>query len=90
MSETELNSAEEFDEAFDGGEQDVLEYADLSTVRKVNDESESVRKVNCNLPAWVVEEAEREAKHLAVSRSAVLNMWLAEKAEESSAARAAR
>lgn len=89
MSETETMSAEEFDRVFDEGEQDVLQYVDLSTVRKVAVEEDAVRKVNCSLPAWIVEAAEEEARHLAISRSAVINLWLAEKAQEHRQARAA-
>lgn len=89
MSASKAMSAEEFDRIFDAGQEDVLAYADLSTARRVRDEAEGVRKVNCTLPGWVVEEAELEARHLAVSRSAVLNMWPADKAEQSRARRAA-
>ena len=89
MSETKTMSAEEFDCIFDEGEQDVLQYADLSTVRKIGADEDAVRKVNCSLPAWIVEAAEEEARHLAISRSAVINIWLAEKAQEHRQARAA-
>lgn len=90
MSSTNSLTAEQFDAIFDEGEEDVLQYADVSTVRSARDEVDAVRKVNCTLPAWIVEEAEQAARHLAVSRSAVINLWLADKAEETRQARLAR
>jgi hypothetical protein len=41
------------------------------------------RPVSMTLPAWVIAEADAEAARVNVSRKAVLNMWLAEKAEQS-------
>lgn len=41
------------------------------------------RPVNVTLPSWVIAEADAEAERVNVSRRAVLNMWLAEKAEQS-------
>ena len=41
------------------------------------------RPVSVTLPAWVIAEADAEAARVNVSRRAVLNMWLAEKAEQS-------
>ena len=40
------------------------------------------RQVNTTLPAWVVDAADSEAARLNISRKAVLNIWLAEKAEQ--------
>ena len=42
-----------------------------------------VRPVSVTLPTWVISEADAEAARVNVSRRAVLNMWLAEKAEQS-------
>ena len=42
------------------------------------------RPVSVTLPGWVIAEADAEAARVNVSRRAVLNMWLAEKAEQSS------
>ena len=41
------------------------------------------RPVSVTLPVWVIAEADAEASRINVSRRAVLNMWLAEKAEQS-------
>lgn len=42
------------------------------------------RPVSVTLPGWVIAEADAEAARVNVSWRAVLNMWLAEKAEQSS------
>lgn len=41
------------------------------------------RPVSVTLPSWVISEADAEAARINVSRRAILNMWLAEKAEQS-------
>ena len=52
--------------------------------------SEPVSKpVSVTLPTWVIAEADAEAARVNVSRRAVLNMWLAERAEQSAAHRRA-
>jgi hypothetical protein len=71
---------------FDEGE-DMTAYIRAGTARFPGKE-DSVRKINGSIPEWVVEEMEYEAKHLAVSRSAIMNMWLADKAKESRRERA--
>lgn len=42
------------------------------------------KPVSVTLPTWVIAEADAEAARVNISRRAVLNMWLAEKAEQSS------
>lgn len=76
MDKAELDAAE-IDRLFDEGV-DMTPYIDESSIEHPN---LAVRKVNCALPNWVIQEAEIEARRLAVSRSAVLNMWLAEEAD---------
>ena len=36
-------------------------------------------QVNIDFPAWMIHSLDREAKHIGVSRQAVIKMWLAEK-----------
>ena len=81
MTNVKTITAEEIDRIFDEGE-DMTPYLRPETIRFPGKE-DAVRKINGSIPEWVVEEMEREAKHLAVSRSAVMNMWLADKAKES-------
>jgi hypothetical protein len=69
-------TAKEFDEIFDKGEEDVLQYADLSTLRKVN---ESPQRVNVDFPRWVVNRLDRESKRLGVSRQSLVKFWITER-----------
>jgi hypothetical protein len=69
-------TAKEFDEIFDKGEEDVLKYADLSTLRKVN---ESAQRVNVDFPRWVVNRLDRESKRLGVSRQSLVKFWIIER-----------
>lgn len=41
--------------------------------------NEEPKRVNIDFPAWMVDSLVREAKHIGVSRQAVIKMWLAEK-----------
>jgi len=68
--------ASKIDKVFDENQEDVLEYFDTSKIRMINEEP---RRVNIDFPAWMVESLDREAKHIGVSRQAVIKMWLAEK-----------
>jgi hypothetical protein len=71
--------AEEFDRIFDEGEEDILRYVDLSSVRRPNRDT---KRVNVDLVLWMVEALDNEAKRLGVTRQSVIKMWLSEKIEE--------
>ena len=66
----------ELDKIFDENQEDVLEYFDTSKIRMINEEP---KRVNIDFPAWMVQSLDKEAKHVGVSRQAVIKMWLAEK-----------
>lgn len=70
---------EEFDRIFDEGEKDIMEYLDLSSAVRVN---RQVRKVNVDMPLWMVEALDAEAKRVGIGRQAVIKMWLAERLDE--------
>jgi hypothetical protein len=67
--------ADELDEKFDNGE-DISAYVDWSQARRPNLEA---RRVNVDLPAWMVERLDREAGRLGVTRQSVIKMWIAER-----------
>ncbi len=67
--------AEELDRKFDDGE-DVLEYFDLSTVSRPGLET---KRVNVDLPQWMVDALDREAQRLGVHRQAIIKFWIAER-----------
>jgi hypothetical protein len=68
--------ASELDKIFDENQEDILEYFDTSNIRMINEEP---KRVNIDFPAWMVKSLDKEAKHVGVSRQAVIKMWLAEK-----------
>jgi CopG antitoxin of type II toxin-antitoxin system len=68
-------NAEELDRKFDEGEE-VLEYFDLSTLKRPGLESQAIEM---ELPQWIVEGIDREAQRLGIQRQAVIKVWLAEK-----------
>lgn len=41
--------------------------------------NEEPKRVNIDFPSWMVKSLDREAKHVGVSRQAVIKMWLAER-----------
>ncbi len=74
--------ASEIDRKFDKNQEDILEYFDTSKIRMINEEP---KRVNIDFPAWMVDAMDREAKHIGVSRQAIIKMWLAEKLQRLSA-----
>ena len=79
-------TALELDKKFDDNEEDILEHFDLSSMRKINQEP---KRVNIDFPSWMVKSLDKEAKHIGVSRQAVIKMWLAERLENMGASRVA-
>ena len=67
-------SAEEFERRFDAGE-DMMDYVDLSTARRPNRR----RRVNVDLPEWMIESLDGEAERLGISRQALIKVWIAER-----------
>ena len=69
--------AEEFEKLFDDGE-DITHLLDLSSARRPNLEQ---KRVNVDFPIWMVNQLDREAKHVGVTRQSIIKMWLAERLE---------
>ncbi len=72
-----MKTAKEFDEAFDNNE-DIDEYIDWSNATRPNVEQ---RRVNLDLPKWMIEKLDIEAKRIGVARQAIMKMFLAERLE---------
>ncbi len=72
-------TAEEFDEIFDRGEEDIVQYLDLKSVRRINQEPQ---RVNIDFPKWVVRRLDEESRLLGVSRQALVKLWIAERLEK--------
>ncbi len=71
--------ASEIDKKFDENTEDILQYFDTSKIRMLNEEP---RRVNIDFPAWMIHSLDREARHIGVSRQAVIKMWIAERLEK--------
>ena len=71
-------TSEEFDARFDAGEE-LEEYLDYDAVTV---EDPDPRDVLLSLPGWAIATAEAEAKRRNVSRRAILNTWITDKADE--------
>lgn len=72
-------TAEQIDKKFDDGE-DVLEYFDLENPQ-VNAPLRSVeqKRVTLTMSEWMIQELDKQAANLAVSRNTVINTYLAER-----------
>ena len=73
MNHKQQHSAEEFDRRFEAGE-DVSEYVDWAAARRPNKQTQ---RVNVDFPTWMVEAQDTEARHLGVSRQALIKVWIA-------------
>jgi len=67
--------ASEFDQEFDDGE-NILEHLDLSKVRRPAEEQ---KRINMDVPVWMLDALDREAKRLGVTRQSIIKIWLAER-----------
>src|SRR5262245_28698503 len=68
-------SAAEFERRFDAGE-DITKYLDLSKVRRINQE---IRRINVDLPNWIINSLDFEARRLGVTRQSIIKVWLADR-----------
>jgi hypothetical protein len=75
MNRTTL-PAEEFDRLFDEGSDEIDRHLDWSKARRPGLQT---RRVNVDFPGWMVEELDREARRVGVTRQALIKMWLADK-----------
>lgn len=75
--------AEELERKFDAGE-DISRYLDWENARRPGLDQ---RRVNVDLPVWMIGSLDREAKRVGVTRQSIVKVWLAEriKAEQGGA-----
>jgi len=67
--------AKTFDDKFDKG-QDVTDVLDFSKARRP---LQVQKRVNVDFPAWMVQELDREARRVGVTRQSIIKVWLAER-----------
>lgn len=65
----------EFDKTFDDGG-DVTGLLDLGGACRPGLEP---RRVNVDFPSWMVQDLDREARRLGVTRQALIKLWLADR-----------
>ena len=68
--------AKDLDRIFDNGEKDILQHFDLSKVTRPKLKKE---RVNVDFPAWMIDDLDRAAVTMGVTRQAVIKIWLAER-----------
>ncbi len=69
-------TALELDKKFDDNHDDILEYFDLSSIKKPNHTS---KKLDIDMPVWMINSLKKEAKHIGITVQAVIKMWLAQR-----------
>lgn len=77
-------TAEELDRRFDAGE-DISEFLDWDNARRPGLEP---RRVNVDLPSWMISELDRQASLIGVTRQSIIKVWLSERIKEEHAEQA--
>ena len=69
--------AHEFDAKFESDD-DILGDLDLSQAKRP---MQKQKRVNVDLPAWMLESLDKEASRVGVTRQSIIKIWLAERLE---------
>jgi len=77
--------AEELDKIFDEGKEDILPYLDMTTLRRPNLDQ---KRVNVDLPIWMIQQLDRQADLIGVTRQSIIKVWLSERIKEERTAQA--
>jgi hypothetical protein len=77
--------AEELDKIFDDGKEDILPYLDMTTLRRPNLDQ---KRVNVDLPIWMIQQLDRQADLIGVTRQSIIKVWLSERIKEERAVEA--
>lgn len=71
-------SAEELDRRFDAGE-DISDFLDWDKAARPGLEP---RRVNVDLPSWMISELDKQASLIGVTRQSIIKVWLSERIKE--------
>jgi hypothetical protein len=71
-----MNSSD-FDRCFESGDS-VMNALDLNSARRPRLQQ---KRVNVDFPLWMVEQLDREASRLGVTRQSIIKVWLSERLE---------
>jgi len=75
-------TAEELDRRFDAGE-DISKFLDWDKARRPGLEP---RRVNVDLPGWMISELDKQARLIGVTRQSIIKVWLSERIKDEQAA----
>lgn len=67
-------SAEELDRLVDEGSDEIDQYLDWDSSRRIN---HPPKRVNVDFPQWMIAGLDREAKRLGITRQALIKTWVA-------------
>ena len=70
--------AEELDQKINAGEKMTV-YLDVSRARRRREE---IKRVNVDLPLWMIHSLDKEARRIGVPRQSIIKLWLAERLEK--------
>ena len=73
-----MSKASDFDKKFDDGDS-VIEDLDLSQACCPTEEQ---KHIDMEIPVWMLEALDREARRLGVTRQSIIKIWLAERLEQ--------
>jgi hypothetical protein len=68
-------TAEGLDRRFDEGE-DITQFLDLDQSFRPNLKQ---RRVNLDLPIWMIDTLDKEAKRVGVTRQSIMKVWISER-----------
>ena len=69
-------TAEQLDDIFDKGEEDILPYLDLAKAVRPGHQA---KRVNVDFPSWMISRLDFEADRLGVPRQSLIKVWIAER-----------
>ena len=78
-----FNSSQEMERVFDEGEESILDYADMSTLKKPG--KAATRRVALDMNAPAIARLDSFAERYGVSRQALIKVWLMERMDEEDA-----
>jgi hypothetical protein len=77
-------TVEEFDRLFDEASDEIDEFIDWDNARQPGLE---IRRINIDLPNWMIDRLDAEARRIGVSRQALIKVWLSDRIERQKPAR---
>jgi hypothetical protein len=75
MKNQDTITAEELDAKFDAGE-DISRYLDWSKARRPLLDQ---KRINVDLPEWMIQSLDLEARRVGVTRQSIVKMWLSDR-----------